>query len=162
MGGNTDTEQHLHHRETYRTPRLVFLLFVAQFPSSDLAVLESATQSYHSRRPALFSDSRQSPRQRHWSLDRAFSFFRYPPLLNQLQVDDSTNPLQFSQVFQLIPDGSSYYVYVPDRIRDPDLPSAKTSFTQLKRHFPFELRCIAWPPGNSNYTLPEYYFSFFS
>ncbi|KAI8999054.1 nuclear transport factor 2 [Trametes punicea] len=28
-----------------------------------------------------------------------------------LVVDDSTNPLQFSQVFQLIPDGSSYYVY---------------------------------------------------
>ncbi|KIM55917.1 hypothetical protein SCLCIDRAFT_1220748 [Scleroderma citrinum Foug A] len=28
-----------------------------------------------------------------------------------LMVDDSPNPLQFSQVFQLIPDGSSYYVY---------------------------------------------------
>ncbi|KAI0655517.1 nuclear transport factor 2 [Cubamyces menziesii] len=28
-----------------------------------------------------------------------------------LVVDDSTNPLQFSQVFQLIPDGGSYYVY---------------------------------------------------
>ncbi|KAH9948121.1 nuclear transport factor 2 [Amylocystis lapponica] len=28
-----------------------------------------------------------------------------------LLVDDSTNPLQFSQVFQLIPDGGSYYVY---------------------------------------------------
>ncbi|KAG6898249.1 Nuclear transport factor 2 [Termitomyces sp. T32_za158] len=28
-----------------------------------------------------------------------------------LVVDDSTNPLQFSQIFQLIPDGSSYYVY---------------------------------------------------
>ncbi|GLB35438.1 putative nuclear transport factor 2 (NTF2) [Lyophyllum shimeji] len=28
-----------------------------------------------------------------------------------LVVDDSPNPLQFSQVFQLIPDGSSYYVY---------------------------------------------------
>lgn len=27
-----------------------------------------------------------------------------------LVVDDSPNPLQFSQVFQLIPDGSSYYV----------------------------------------------------
>ncbi len=26
------------------------------------------------------------------------------------QVDDSPNPLQFSQVFQLIPDGGSYYV----------------------------------------------------
>lgn len=33
------------------------------------------------------------------------------PLCNQ--VDDSPNPLQFSQVFQLIPDGGSYYVYVP-------------------------------------------------
>ncbi|EIW60844.1 nuclear transport factor 2 [Trametes versicolor FP-101664 SS1] len=28
-----------------------------------------------------------------------------------LMVDDSPNPLQFSQVFQLIPDGGSYYVY---------------------------------------------------
>ncbi|RDX52747.1 nuclear transport factor 2 [Polyporus arcularius HHB13444] len=28
-----------------------------------------------------------------------------------LVVDDSTNPLQFSQVFQLIPDGGSYYVF---------------------------------------------------
>ncbi|KAG5335948.1 hypothetical protein E4T56_gene16730 [Termitomyces sp. T112] len=28
-----------------------------------------------------------------------------------LVVDDSTNALQFSQIFQLIPDGSSYYVY---------------------------------------------------
>jgi len=28
-----------------------------------------------------------------------------------LLVDDSTNPLQFSQIFQLVPDGSSYYVY---------------------------------------------------
>ncbi|KAF8652734.1 hypothetical protein AX16_004232 [Volvariella volvacea WC 439] len=27
-----------------------------------------------------------------------------------LVVDDSPNPLQFSQVFQLLPDGSSYYV----------------------------------------------------
>jgi len=27
-----------------------------------------------------------------------------------LVVDDSPNPLQFSQVFQLIPDGGSYYV----------------------------------------------------
>lgn len=32
--------------------------------------------------------------------------------LRYLQVDDSPNPLQFSQVFQLIPDGASYYVYV--------------------------------------------------
>ncbi|KAJ3500763.1 hypothetical protein NLJ89_g9645 [Agrocybe chaxingu] len=28
-----------------------------------------------------------------------------------LLVDDSENPLNFSQVFQLIPDGSSYYVF---------------------------------------------------
>ncbi|KAH9170776.1 nuclear transport factor 2 [Lactarius sanguifluus] len=28
-----------------------------------------------------------------------------------LVVDDSPNPLQFSQVFQLIPDGTSYYVF---------------------------------------------------
>lgn len=28
-----------------------------------------------------------------------------------LLVDDSPNPLQFSQVFQLIPDGASYYVF---------------------------------------------------
>ncbi|KAJ7650577.1 nuclear transport factor 2 [Roridomyces roridus] len=28
-----------------------------------------------------------------------------------LLVDDNTNPLQFSQVFQLIPDGTSYYVF---------------------------------------------------
>jgi len=28
-----------------------------------------------------------------------------------LAVDDSPNPLQFSQVFHLIPDGASYYVY---------------------------------------------------
>jgi len=28
-----------------------------------------------------------------------------------LLVDDGTNPLQFSQVFQLIPDGGSYYVF---------------------------------------------------
>lgn len=31
-------------------------------------------------------------------------FDRFP------QVDDNTNPLQFSQVFHLIPDGGSYYV----------------------------------------------------
>ena len=29
-----------------------------------------------------------------------------------LQVDDSTNPLQFTQLFHLIPDGGSFYVYV--------------------------------------------------
>ncbi|EJF62651.1 nuclear transport factor 2 [Dichomitus squalens] len=28
-----------------------------------------------------------------------------------LVVDDSPNPLQYSQVFQLIPDGGSYYVF---------------------------------------------------
>jgi len=28
-----------------------------------------------------------------------------------LLVDDGTNPLQFSQVFQLIPDAGSYYVF---------------------------------------------------
>jgi len=28
------------------------------------------------------------------------------------QVDDESNPLSFSQVFQLVPDGGSYYVYV--------------------------------------------------
>jgi len=28
-----------------------------------------------------------------------------------LVVDDSPNPLQFSQVFHLIPDGGSYYVF---------------------------------------------------
>ncbi|KAI0263710.1 nuclear transport factor 2 [Gloeopeniophorella convolvens] len=28
-----------------------------------------------------------------------------------LLVDDGENPLQFSQVFQLIPDGGSYYVF---------------------------------------------------
>ncbi|KAL0574579.1 Nuclear transport factor 2 [Marasmius crinis-equi] len=28
-----------------------------------------------------------------------------------LMVDDSPNPLQFSQIFHLIPDGGSYYVY---------------------------------------------------
>jgi len=28
-----------------------------------------------------------------------------------LLVDDSQNPLQFSQVFQLIPDGTGYYVF---------------------------------------------------
>ncbi|KAF8162877.1 nuclear transport factor 2 [Crassisporium funariophilum] len=28
-----------------------------------------------------------------------------------LLVDDSENPLNFSQVFQLIPDGTSYYVF---------------------------------------------------
>ncbi|KAF8061609.1 nuclear transport factor 2 [Lyophyllum atratum] len=28
-----------------------------------------------------------------------------------LLVDDSPNPLQFSQVFHLIPDGASYYVF---------------------------------------------------
>ncbi|KAG6918042.1 Nuclear transport factor 2 [Tephrocybe rancida] len=28
-----------------------------------------------------------------------------------LVVDDSPNPLPFSQIFQLIPDGTSYYVY---------------------------------------------------
>ncbi|KAF5386570.1 hypothetical protein D9615_001918 [Tricholomella constricta] len=28
-----------------------------------------------------------------------------------LVIDDNENPLQFSQIFQLIPDGSSYYVY---------------------------------------------------
>ena len=116
MGGDADTEQQFHHRETYCTPRLVFFLFVAQLPSSDLAVRKSATQSYHSGRSALFPDSRQSPRQRDWSLDGTFASFRGTPLLSPLQVDDSPNPLQFSQVFQLIPDGGSYYVYVPDRI----------------------------------------------
>ncbi|KAI0093801.1 nuclear transport factor 2 [Irpex rosettiformis] len=29
----------------------------------------------------------------------------------QLLVDDSTNPLAFSQIFQLIPEGGSYYVF---------------------------------------------------
>jgi len=30
---------------------------------------------------------------------------------NYAQVDDSTNPLNFSQVFHLVPEGASYYVY---------------------------------------------------
>ena len=29
-----------------------------------------------------------------------------------VQVDDSQNPLQFSQVFQLVPEGGTYYVCV--------------------------------------------------
>lgn len=29
-----------------------------------------------------------------------------------IQVDDSQNPLQFSQVFQLVPEGGTYYVCV--------------------------------------------------
>ena len=29
---------------------------------------------------------------------------------NESQVDDSTNPLQFTQVFHLIPEESGYYV----------------------------------------------------
>ncbi|KAH9057532.1 nuclear transport factor 2 [Lactarius vividus] len=33
------------------------------------------------------------------------------PVTGLLVVDDSPNPLQFSQVFQLIPDGGSYYVF---------------------------------------------------
>ena len=28
------------------------------------------------------------------------------------QVDEGENPLAFSQIFQLIPEGGSYYVYV--------------------------------------------------
>ncbi|KZS98903.1 nuclear transport factor 2 [Sistotremastrum niveocremeum HHB9708] len=32
------------------------------------------------------------------------------PTVASLLVDDSEHPLQFSQVFQLIPDGGSYYV----------------------------------------------------
>ena len=37
-----------------------------------------------------------------------------PPISRKLhmQVDDSPNPLQFTQTFQLIPDGSSYYMCV--------------------------------------------------
>lgn len=31
------------------------------------------------------------------------------------QVDDNTNPLHFSQVFQLIPEAGGYYVYVTSR-----------------------------------------------
>ena len=43
------------------------------------------------------------------------AYLRYGTVLTasqflSLQVDDSPNPLQYSQVFQLIPDGGSYYV----------------------------------------------------
>ena len=36
--------------------------------------------------------------------------FLHLMIRDPFQVDDSPNPLQFSQVFQLIPDGGSYYV----------------------------------------------------
>lgn len=35
-----------------------------------------------------------------------------PPQLTSKQVDDESNPLSFSQVFQLIPENGTYYVYV--------------------------------------------------
>ena len=45
------------------------------------------------------------------------------------QVDDSPNPLQFSQVFQLIPDGGSYYVCVIPLDRPP-----RTGLMRLVRY----------------------------
>ena len=47
------------------------------------------------------------------------------------QVDDSPNPLQFSQVFHLIPDAGSYYVYVPI------LCSRSSSYATRSRVFRF-------------------------
>jgi len=32
--------------------------------------------------------------------------------LSRSQIDDSENPLQFSQIFQIIKEGETYYVYV--------------------------------------------------
>lgn len=33
-------------------------------------------------------------------------------VLQKSQVDDSPNPLPFTQLFQLVPEGQTYYVYV--------------------------------------------------
>jgi len=53
-----------------------------------------------------------------------------------VQVDDSPNPLQFSQVFNLIPDGGSYYVCVHMHHLPPHEPlliAAKFSFNDVFR-----------------------------
>ena len=53
-----------------------------------------------------------------------------------VQVDDSPNPLQFSQVFNLIPDGGSYSVCVHLRyppLHEPLLISANFSFNDVFR-----------------------------
>ena len=53
-----------------------------------------------------------------------------------IQVDDSPNPLHFSQVFHLIPDGASYYVYVRLQYpppHEPVLTQAKFSLNDVFR-----------------------------
>lgn len=58
-----------------------------------------------------------------------------------VQVDDSSNPLQYSQVFHLIPDGVSYYVYVSRfSVITRDLADKSYCYLQLQRHLPAELR----------------------
>lgn len=51
------------------------------------------------------------------------------------QVDEESNPLSFSQVFQLVPDGGSYYVYVSssDYWHVPRRPTRFASFNDIFR-----------------------------
>ncbi|TFY61213.1 hypothetical protein EVG20_g7140 [Dentipellis fragilis] len=84
------------------------------------AIPARAAQGHHRRRTALLHVGRgEPPRPRHrpprrtythrtmCSVERALELTCAAP-----QVDDSPNPLNFSQTFQLIPDSGSYYVYV--------------------------------------------------
>src|SRR6266849_6587685 len=97
---------------THYNPNLIFCYAVVTLP-------ESATQSDNARRTAFFPDRRITHCERDWpplGESHGLLFFvidtHHPP---SVQVDDSPNPLQFSQVFHLIPDGGSYYVYVNPR-----------------------------------------------
>ena len=58
-----------------------------------------------------------------------------------IQVDDSQNPLQFSQVFQLVPEGGTYYVCVLPFALHPRLTSHSQ---QLQRHLPSQLRLMVY------------------
>ena len=51
------------------------------------------------------------------------------------QVDDEPNPLNFSQVFQLVNEGNTYYVYVSyfDYQRIPRWPTRFASFNDIFR-----------------------------
>lgn len=89
-------------------------LTLRRFISSEPSIHFGPAQGHHLRRPAFVSVRCQPYGQGDRVVGCKWITLHLLALLSfqytAPQVDDSPNPLQFSQVFQLIPENGSYYV----------------------------------------------------
>ena len=83
--------------------------------SAEPPVHKGPAQNHDTGRATLLAVRRQPPGQRNRPPSRAPAVIlpMIPHSSRRHQVDDNENPLNFSQVFHLIPEGGSYYVSVP-------------------------------------------------